>query len=322
MSNKEKIVKLIEKNDQMTVSQLAEELDISLSMVHRHLKALLDDETLQKIGSAPYVFYKLSEIEQVDDTSIDFDIQKIINENFLFISSKGKRIDGLKGFIAWCKKRNFDIAQKANEYVQVYQKHEKIKKNGVISGNDKMKEVFGEGVCVDDVFYADFYAWEIFGKTKLGQILLYSKQSQDKKMMKEVVKDVEGVIKQLIRTKNINAIGFVPPTVKRQVQFMKMFQKYLNVTLPTVKIVKVQTEVVTPQKTLNKLEDRIENADNTIFINDNIKHKNVLLIDDAVSSGATINQIACKIKKKDLAKKVYGFAIVGSAKGFDVINEV
>jgi phosphoribosylpyrophosphate synthetase len=322
MSNKEKIVKLIEKNDQMTVSQLAEELDISLSMVHRHLKALLDDETLQKIGSAPYVFYKLSEIEQVDDISIDFDIQKIINENFLFISSKGKRIDGLKGFIAWCKKRNFDIAQKANEYVQVYQKHEKIKKNGVISGNDKMKEVFGEGVCVDDVFYADFYAWEIFGKTKLGQILLYSKQSQDKKMMKEVVKDVEGVIKQLIRTKNINAIGFVPPTVKRQVQFMKMFQKYLNVTLPTVKIVKVQTEVVTPQKTLNKLEDRIENADNTIFINDNIKHKNVLLIDDAVSSGATINQIACKIKKKDLAKKVYGFAIVGSAKGFDVINEV
>ncbi len=322
MSNKEKIVKLIEKNDQMTVSQLAEELDISLSMVHRHLKALLDDETLQKIGSAPYVFYKLSEIEQVDDTSIDFDIQKIINENFLFISSKGERIDGLKGFVAWCKKRNFDIAQKANEYVQVYQKYEKIKKNGVISGNDKMKEVFGEGVCVDDVFYADFYVWEIFGKTKLGQILLYSKQSQNKKMMKEVIKDVEGVIKQLIKTKNINAIGFVPPTVKRQVQFMKMFQKYLNVTLPTVKIVKVQTEVVTPQKTLNKLEDRIENADNTIFINDNIKHKNVLLIDDAVGSGATINQIACKIKKKDLAKKVYGFAIVGSAKGFDVINEV
>ena len=41
MSNKDKIVNLIKKNEQMSVDQLANELEISLSMVHRHIKKML-----------------------------------------------------------------------------------------------------------------------------------------------------------------------------------------------------------------------------------------------------------------------------------------
>ena len=50
---------------------------------------------------------------------------------------------------------------------------------------------------------------------------------------------------------------------------------------------------------------------------------NVLIIDDAVGSGATLNEVAKKIKKissKDI--KVVGYSVVGSFKGFDVISEV
>jgi phosphoribosylpyrophosphate synthetase len=212
--------------------------------------------------------------------------------------------------------------EKADEYVSIYNKYEKLKEAGVISGQSKMDDTFGELLCIDDVFYADFYAWEIFGKTKLGQLLLYSKQSQDKKMMKEVVGEIEATVKKIIKTKKIDAVGFIPPTVRRQTQFMKMLQKYLNIALPVVEIIKVQTDVITPQKTLNKLQDRIENANNTIFVKENNNYKNVLLIDDAVGSGATLNQVACKIKKKNIAQKVYGFAVTGSVKGFDVISEV
>jgi len=322
MSNKEKIIELIKKNDQMSVHQLADELDISLSMVHRHLKQMLEDDVIYKIGSAPQVFYALAQKEKDKNISLDSNIEKIINQNFLFISSRGERIDGVSGFIKWCKKRNFDFNQKAVKYVQIYNKYEKLKKNNVISGRDKMINAFGSNVCVEDVFYANFYAWEVFGKTKLGQILLYSKQSQDKKMIKEVVDIIQPILKQLIKTKKIDALGFIPPTVKRQVQFMKVFEKYLNITLPIISIVKVQTDIITPQKTLNKLQDRIENADNTIFVKENKNYKNILLIDDAIGSGATINQVACKIKKKNIAQKIYGFAVTGSAKGFDVISEI
>ena len=39
-------------------------------------------------------------------------------------------------------------------------------------------------------------------------------------------------------------------------------------------------------------------------------------------NGATINETACKIKYKKIAAEVIGFAVVGSFKGFDVIQEV
>jgi predicted amidophosphoribosyltransferase len=52
-----------------------------------------------------------------------------------------------------------------------------------------------------------------------------------------------------------------------------------------------------------------------------VEYQTVLIIDDAVGSGATINEIAQKLKARG-AKKVIGFAIVGSYKGFEVIKEV
>jgi predicted amidophosphoribosyltransferase len=52
------------------------------------------------------------------------------------------------------------------------------------------------------------------------------------------------------------------------------------------------------------------------------KFDKVLLIDDAIGSGATLNETAMKLKETGMAKEVIGFAIVGSMKGFEVIREV
>lgn len=43
---------------------------------------------------------------------------------------------------------------------------------------------------------------------------------------------------------------------------------------------------------------------------------------DAIGSGATLNEIACQIKSKNIAKKVVGLSITGSFQGFDIISEV
>jgi predicted amidophosphoribosyltransferase len=50
--------------------------------------------------------------------------------------------------------------------------------------------------------------------------------------------------------------------------------------------------------------------------------KRVILIDDAVGSGSTLNQIAGKIKEKGVAQEITGLAVVGSFKGFDVLSDV
>lgn len=48
----------------------------------------------------------------------------------------------------------------------------------------------------------------------------------------------------------------------------------------------------------------------------------VLIIDDALGSGATMNEIAHKIKDKLSPKEIIGYAVVGSYKGFDVLGVV
>jgi predicted amidophosphoribosyltransferase len=77
-----------------------------------------------------------------------------------------------------------------------------------------------------------------------------------------------------------------------------------------------------PQKTLTKLEDRVENAKNTIVVDDTHTYDILLLIDDALGSGSTLNETAQKVKKQGLAKTIIGLAITGSFSGFEVISEV
>ena len=103
---------------------------------------------------------------------------------------------------------------------------------------------------------------------------------------------------------------------------MQVLQKGLNLPLPHIDIVKVSGAIPVPQKALNKIEDRIINAQVSIIIKDTRKFNKILLIDDAVGSGATINETAVKLKFKETAKTVIGLAITGSFKGFDVIQEV
>ncbi|MDD3386422.1 MAG: hypothetical protein PHX92_00625, partial [Candidatus Pacebacteria bacterium] len=97
----------------------------------------------------------------------------------------------------------------------------------------------------------------------------------------------------------------------------------LKLSVKKINIVKIKSDIVVPQKTLNKIEDRIENAEKTFYLNDNGGHNNILIIDDAVGSGATLNVVAQKIKKANINKgKIIGLAITGSYKRFDVISEV
>ncbi|HCC84262.1 MAG TPA: hypothetical protein DEP87_01095, partial [Candidatus Pacebacteria bacterium] len=118
-------------------------------------------------------------------------------------------------------------------------------------------------------------------------------------------------------------VGFIPPTVKRQTQFMSVLKKRLKLKLRFIEIQKIKSDVAVPQKSLSKLADRIENARHSLVVKDNSKHDNILLIDDAVGSGATLNETAKQIREMGICQgKIIGLAITGSYKGFDVISEV
>ena len=325
MTTQEKIIKYIKTNNQATARELIDYLNISKQALFKnHLSKLIENGTLIKIGTPPKVFYLINQKQKKEENNYDINnkTQNIINKNFIAITPAGQKKEGVTGFIYWCRKNNLPILKTVQEYIKTLDKYDIYKKNNLIDGMFKMKKTFNH-IFLNKIFYLDFYSIERFGKTKLGQLLLYAKQSQDKNLIKEVIKQVEPKFNQIIKNNKIDGVCFIPPTVKRETQLMRILEKNLKGNFKKVSILKIKTPIIVPQKTLNKLSDRIENAKNTFVIDDASQFKNILLVDDAIGSGATINEIAKKIRQKNICKgKIIGLAITGSFKGFDVISEV
>ncbi len=291
-------------------------------MIHRHLKSLLEDGLIKKNGKAPEVFYSAINKKNKKEYIFSDKIKNVLDKEFYFIDPKGLEFFGSNGFVVWCQNRGFNIRKKSEEFLKIYKKYKKVRKNNLLDASSKIQKTFGKKQCVKKLFYYDFYSIEIFGKTKIGQRLLYAKQSQDKKRIQEIAKKIKESLDKLIEVEKIDSVVFVPPTVPRGIQFMKILEKSLKLKLPKIKVKKIISDIRVPQKTLKKLKDRVENADNTFWVEENINFKNILIIDDAVGSGASINQIACKIKKNNDVKKIVGFATTGSLNDFEVISEV
>ncbi len=326
-TNSSKIIKYIKDKKHVSANELVNYLDISRQALFKHhLAKLINDHVLVKNGRPPKVYYSIATPIKSDinknNFNINNEVKNLITKNFLIITPAGERKEGLDGFVYWCQKNNLLFEKTAEEYLKTFKKYERYKKNGFIDSEEKLKKTFKD-VFLNKLFYIDFYSVERFGKTKLGQLLLYAKQSQNKKLMQEIVEIVKPNIDKIIKKFKIDRVGFIPPTVKRETQLMKVLEKEFNLNYRKIEIIKIKTTVVVPQKTLNKLEDRIENARNTIVVSDSSSFNNLLLIDDAVGSGATLNETAKKIREKKICEgKIIGLAITGSFKGFDVISEV
>jgi phosphoribosylpyrophosphate synthetase len=320
---KEKIVSLIAKNRRVTAKEMVDILGISRQGLFLQIAKLLKEGRIAKIGQSPRVYYFIPD-EKVPQKDVVFakKIVDFVNRRYLYVSPLGEKMEGMKGLIQWCQKTHQDIEKTAREYVATQEKYDVWVKRGVLSGRQKLTRTFPQ-VYLDELYYLDFYSIERFGKTKLGQLLLYAKQSQSPTVIRELLVSVQGKIETLAKRLKIESVGFVPPTVRREVQLMRELEKGLALPLRTIKIQKLRTEMMVPQKTLVRLEDRIDNAAKTIVVVEKEKHHNVLLIDDAVGSGATLNETAKQLREKGIVRgKIVGLAIVGSYKGFDVISEV
>ena len=301
-----KIIDYLSKHGKTTPNDLILNLESSPRAIFKELNKLLEDQGLQKEGIPPKVYYSIAK-KSKDQPSLNIpEVEKnFLKKNFLHITNLGKWQEGVDGFTIWCQQRNLDPEKTVGEYINTLNKYESYRKKDLINGMYKLKHSFSK-VFLDEIFYLDFYSIERFGKTRLGQMLLYAKQSQNRKLIKKLSLEINPFIKKIIKEYNIDCVGFIPPSVKRQVQLMKELERNLNLSLPKLKISKVRTDIIVPQKTLSKIEDRVENASNTIVVEEKRIFNNILLIDDAVGSGATLNENRSKYqKKRNLQEKYY-----------------
>ncbi len=321
----QKISQYLKENGQATAAQLFEYLGISRQALFKQLAKLQKNNEIYKVGRPPKVFYYPVEKKDVKEENLDIgkDVEKVIEDNFLSITPSGEKKEGLEAFSFWCDKNKLPLTKTADEYLQTLKKYDRHRRSdGMIDGTEKLKSTFHDS-CLSGLLYLDFYSIERFGKTKLGQLLLYAKQSQNRQVIRELIRGIKDRIEEFVEREGFDGVAYIPPTVKREVQFIKELEKGLNLPLRKVAIEKIKTEIAVPQKTLNRLEDRIENARSTFVVDKDQRFKKILLIDDAVGSGATFNEIACKIRRAGVCDgEVVGLSITGSVKGFDVISEV
>ncbi|MEY2828690.1 MAG: competence protein ComFC, partial [Bacteroidota bacterium] len=279
-----------------------------------------------KLGKAPHTYYKLN--SQKKDIEINFSVQEeqseFLLQHFLLITETGIKLEGMPAFKYWCDKQKLPIEKTLTEFITTRKKYLAFYNvNHLIEGTQKLADTKGyEKIGIDKLFYLDFYAIERFGKTRLGTLMHFAKQGQNKKLMSIIVSEIKSRVENFIKMNKINAVLFVPPTIKRELQIMLFLQTHLQLNIPLIGIKKITGEIAIPQKALSKLHERISNAQNSFVVTEKQKFKTVLIIDDAVGSGATINEIAEKIRQKKVAKTIYGLAITGSYKGFEVINEI
>ena len=325
---RDEIIKYISSNDKVSVNRLLEVLSIKRIMIQRHLHNLIESGELVKVGIPPKVYYSINKKNGVEkiEYNINPNIIKIIDDNFTLLEPDGVEIEGFDGFVKWCndEKRKYDVVNKADEYIKLLKEYDNFKKNGFINASQKLISTFKiEEKFLDELYYLYPYSFPVFGKTKMGQWLFHAKQTQNNNLIKKVLDIVIPQIENFIKINNVDSLAFVPPTVPRNIQFMKELEKKMKINLPVVKIIKIKTEIMIQQKSLKETTDRIKNAEETMVIeNRNTNYNKILLLDDFTGSGSTLNILARKIKKQNIAKEVIGLTIAGSMNGFEVIKEV
>lgn len=323
-----KILEYIRQRQQLRAHDLIRELGLSAVAIHKQLNNLVKSGQVRKIGKPPRVYYLLNEMGGKTEILLDNDLKRFIDDRYLYISPRGEVLKGESGFIAWARATN---QEKETERLALRYKTVRLQADKFFRLKDwlditgKIKTTFGR-VFVDKLLCLDWYSLPEFGKTKLGQLVLHAKQSQSRELIQQIALETKDQIQKIIKIYKIKAVVFIPHTIPRKLQFLKEYAFDLNLKMPETSLIKVYSGgLAVAQKSLSKLNERVINARETILINAGKaqkKYSTVLLIDDAVGSGATQNETAKKLKENKLARKVVGFSIVGSFKGFDVIREV
>ena len=325
MNTKTKLIAYLGANGPSRVKDLTEFLGISPQAVHCQLKKLCDSGHLEKRGSPPVVFYGIADEKRPTNfPDLRPSSAEFIDNHFFRISPDGRITHGVTGFQSWV----ISISQ-INAYVSLAEAYVKTRgksleklTDGYAIATQKIVDTFDE-CFLDELIYQDFWSIPQFGKTRLGHMVTLGKSGQQRSAIKELAESGRPLLTRYIQQHGIQAIAFAPHSIPRKLVFLKTYENYLKLNPPTILFVKAMIDGhPVAQKSLIKLSERIENARNTIFpANRAFAFERVLIIDDALGSGATMNEMARKLKQMGTST-VFGFAIVGSMKGFEVIPDV
>jgi len=289
---------------------------------------MLEKWIIIKYGKSPHVYYGKSLLENSENNKIvlDFDSQNLLDKWFCSFDVNGKRLDGALWFQKWCDMRNLSVKKQFIQFVDKITVVNSFRDScGMIAKwfwklKKQVKDCY-----LNWLLYLDVYQIGQFGRSRLGNLAFYAKQSQSKKLLEELWNITKWQIDCFLSKEKFDWVCFAPHSLKRNIQILDFLKKKWDIWLQEIYLRKFyQWDIIIPQKSIKWNMQRIRNARETIFVVNWQKSVNkLLLIDDFVWSGATLNESAHKLKKAWLAKNIVWLALVWNVDmTYEVINEV
>lgn len=314
---KQKIIDLL-RDQYLSPRDLQHELGVSASVVHDHLRDLIEQGLVEKFGSAPRVSYAARKKTAVD----------VVNEQFIFQDSLGVLHAGINGFRLWSERglKKLSFEEKIDLYAKRISVMESNNHDGVFDMTEKLQKIvaMGERANLKEMACLSLRTLQDFGRTKMGVYVDIVKSVGHTKIMDTVLDFSVPLIIAYAKRQQVNAVGFIPPTRSRPKQIMTLLEKRFRkgpLRVAAIDIKKIRRDIPREQKTIRDLQDRIYNADNTFHIS-NYSHvhnyKKILLVDDFIGSGTTLNQVAKMLRKRGFVGEVFGLGVVGEERGYSV----
>lgn len=316
-STKERMLALL-KNKQ-TPKMLSNSLGVGRAITHRHLKDLLDRGEICKFGRSPIVYYKIKEADAYIEDLTSKHGKEL--KDFAFQDIDGGLLFGKEAFLEWSKTslKKISLKEKIEGYINARKILDSKRVNGFFDLSNRLNGLasINEKNQLESVVAIELRTIKSYGRTRMGLLLDVAKSSDSKKITEMVVNENFDIVRKYVKSLKIDACLFVPHTRKRPYQIMNLFMKEW-IDTDAIKVSRVFSKIRREQKTIKRLEDRVASASSTFLIKPDKEYERVLLVDDFIGSGATINQIAKELKSLGVAKKVYALALVGEEGSYTV----
>lgn len=312
----EQLQAVILDNPGINISKIASMLWVSTRTAIRGTSTLISQWLIEKKWNVPQVQYYPIDTSVIKKKQVHFDkdIVRLLEQERYQISRKWVELVWVDGFIQWCEDRKLDPIPAVDRWIWHIRYMDSITSIYGIDATHKLIDYPDSHLT--KLLYGSIYALPEFGKTKYGTWMELAKTYPSIKIFDKIFSYVNPIINQIILKYNIQALCFVQPTAQRKMQIMHYAEKVIFKDTPRISIQKTPW-YFPAQKTLSKREDRIANAKASFEIIDQQidTYENILIIDDAVWSGATLVEIANKLLKIWNIKNIIWFSMVGTANG-------